>query len=214
MGSWFFADSFSSHFIAFCFATTVLLWGIHVRSIIFIFSGLLLAFISGNSVIKNFKCSNDKSKKEQLFVLSAFGVCTGSFFNVFLDKPLWQMILVVCSGIYLIGNCFRIVIESLSTQDVLDRWQVIRGSFLLYLTIGMFFAELYKLIPGSLSKVDSKFDYIYFSFVTLSTTGYGEITPINTYSKILIMVESFIGGYGLLGVCIAGAFTLPNKLLR
>ena len=36
-------------------------------------------------------------------------------------------------------------------------------------------------------------DLIYFSFVTLTTTGYGDIVPIHPYARSLTNVEAIIG---------------------
>jgi voltage-gated potassium channel Kch len=55
------------------------------------------------------------------------------------------------------------------------------------------------------NNIDSKYrvnflDYLYFSSVTITTLGYGDILPNSTKVRFLVMVESF------LGVIIVGAF--------
>jgi len=37
------------------------------------------------------------------------------------------------------------------------------------------------------------FDFIYFSFMTITTVGYGDIVPINPVAKILTILEVLIG---------------------
>jgi hypothetical protein len=79
----------------------------------------------------------------------------------------------------------------------------ILGAILLYLVIGMTFASLFTFVglifPHSFSKLS--FDdnimlpshLIYFSFVTLTTTGYGDIVPVLPFARSLCNLESIIG---------------------
>jgi hypothetical protein len=46
---------------------------------------------------------------------------------------------------------------------------------------------------GASSYVDLFFKCLYWSFVTFSTLGYGDITPASTFTKMLASVEAFIG---------------------
>ena len=72
--------------------------------------------------------------------------------------------------------------------------------FINYFEITMAFSILYRYfwikdeIVGNLSKVTSlsSIDAIYFSFVTASTIGYGDIVPINDSIKIIIIIQSII----------------------
>lgn len=69
-----------------------------------------------------------------------------------------------------------------------------------YLLIGMIGGNLFQLlelgIPGSfnnLTQGDGLFDLHYLSFVTLSTLGYGDITPASTAAKSLSIIVSLAG---------------------
>jgi len=74
-----------------------------------------------------------------------------------------------------------------------------------YLILGVFGAVLYFLLetvlPGSFAGLD---DYdenlwfwrlLYFSFVTLSTLGYGDITPANAFSESMAYLEAIVGQF-------------------
>ncbi len=37
------------------------------------------------------------------------------------------------------------------------------------------------------------YDFLYFSIVTVSTLGYGDIVPVRLESKLLIMIQTVIG---------------------
>jgi hypothetical protein len=77
------------------------------------------------------------------------------------------------------------------------------GAIALYLNIGLMFGTIYRLIwyliPASLTNipygVGSQADatIVYFSFVTLTTTGFGEIVPVHPLVRTLTNVEAIIG---------------------
>jgi Ion channel len=79
----------------------------------------------------------------------------------------------------------------------------IMGAVLLYLTIAVVFLALFtfvgSLVPHSfsgLSLQDSPAlasNLIYFSFVTLTTTGYGDVFPVHPLARSLCNLESVIG---------------------
>jgi hypothetical protein len=71
----------------------------------------------------------------------------------------------------------------------------IAGYLVIVLLFGIFFF-LFDSLTTNTNKPDRKlgfFDYMYFSLVTFSTIGYGEIIPTGLAGKIIIVVESCIG---------------------
>ena len=84
----------------------------------------------------------------------------------------------------------------------------IYGAVSIYLLIGSGFGELYGAFaiadPAAFNGVEAteSLDRIsrfmgYFSFVTLTTLGYGDITPAAHYLKVLAYVEAIIGQFYL-----------------
>lgn len=77
------------------------------------------------------------------------------------------------------------------------------GAILLYLTIGLVFVGLFTLVglldPGSFSGVRIENDpalaskLIYFSFVTLTSVGYGDIVPVHPLARSLCNLEAIVG---------------------
>jgi hypothetical protein len=76
------------------------------------------------------------------------------------------------------------------------------GGALLYLLVGQVFAGLIGLTciiaPGAVTQLEPLRDdfvgnLIYFSFVTLTTTGYGDIVPVHPYARGLINIEAILG---------------------
>jgi hypothetical protein len=77
-----------------------------------------------------------------------------------------------------------------------------------YLLVGVFWGAIYVAveegIPGSLLAAGSRFphgmdlsDGIYFSFVTLATLGYGDITPVTPIARGLAVFEAVVGQFYL-----------------
>ncbi|MCK4762464.1 MAG: two pore domain potassium channel family protein [Candidatus Aminicenantes bacterium] len=56
-----------------------------------------------------------------------------------------------------------------------------------------FFGDKGLRYSGGLSYVDSFFESLYWSFVTFTTLGYGDIGPDSTFTKILAILEAFLG---------------------
>jgi hypothetical protein len=82
--------------------------------------------------------------------------------------------------------------------------QRVLGAVAAYLLIGLMWSYAYRLtdlkIPGSLRFVGSFADgeapmsrYVYFSFTTLTTIGYGDVLPAHPLSRMLAVSEALIG---------------------
>jgi hypothetical protein len=78
------------------------------------------------------------------------------------------------------------------------------GGVLLYLTIGLTFVALFGLVALNVSEAFKGLEtqhgnfaiagnLIYFSFVTLTTIGYGDIVPLHPYARGLANLEAVIG---------------------
>jgi hypothetical protein len=81
----------------------------------------------------------------------------------------------------------------------------VAGAISVYLLLGLLWSALYGIIaavdPGSfrgmeafhLSEPGAQPDFIYFSFVTLTTLGYGDIAPVSSVAKTLAWIEAVFG---------------------
>ena len=79
------------------------------------------------------------------------------------------------------------------------------GAVLLYLNIGLIFVGLFDFVallkPDAFKGLDplrgngsnDVGNLIYFSFVTLTTTGFGDIAPVHAYARSLTLIEAIIG---------------------
>jgi ion channel len=79
----------------------------------------------------------------------------------------------------------------------------IMGAILLYLTIAVIFVSLFTFVGSAIPKAFSGLavqdspalasNLIYFSFATLTTTGYGDIFPVHPIARSLCNLESIFG---------------------
>ena len=67
----------------------------------------------------------------------------------------------------------------------------------IYLLIGIMWAGIYNIVegisPGSFSGTSETVDLIYFSFVTLTTVGFGDVVPLSVLGKRLAVFEAAMG---------------------
>jgi hypothetical protein len=78
------------------------------------------------------------------------------------------------------------------------------GAIVLYLNFGLLATTIYRLIwdlapnsftgiPASVTSPQASASILYFSFVTLTTIGYGDILPVHPFARALADFEGIIG---------------------
>lgn len=87
------------------------------------------------------------------------------------------------------------------------------GAVNLYLLLAVLWSVMYavveKLIPGSFDGLSEPLtqgwssDWLYFSFVTMTTLGYGDITPISATARTLAYLQAVFGQF-YLAILVAG----------
>ena len=97
-------------------------------------------------------------------------------------------------------------LENILLRSEKNSWKIVAKLGVVFFITTFFFAIVYWLLTtfttnGLVStKVIDWFDYFYFSVVTVSTLGYGDITPVG-FSRVLICFEVLFGlifvGYSL-----------------
>ena len=110
----------------------------------------------------------------------------------------------------LFSSLFCIVLAAVVLAQVLREGPVtfhrIEGAVAFYLLLGLAWAFAYELvqlrwpnafIPPSSAMTDANEDptarFVYFSFVTLTSVGYGDITAVHPFARSLAMLEALIG---------------------
>jgi Ion channel len=79
-------------------------------------------------------------------------------------------------------------------------FQTVLGALCLYLLAAMFFAFLYSALDALGTEPffrqggsDAVIDFLYFSFTTITTTGYGDLTAESDLGRMVAVTEALIG---------------------
>ena len=113
------------------------------------------------------------------------------------QSPTLILLLVVSAVLY--GVAPVSILRHQLTRPTIDA-QTLLAAIAAYLMIGMFFAFSYRAIAevqttpffGS-NGVGSVSDDLFFSFVTLTTTGYGNLVPVQNPGQTFAVVEAIVG---------------------
>jgi len=133
------------------------------------------------------------------------GILVATLFSIFLKQTgLGLLQLGLMLGFFLITTWVA-GRQVLAVAEV-DRNKIV-GAVCLYLLLAMIWTTLYliaeELQPGSFNGLNPDYwynnfgDVVYFSFVTLTTLGYGDITPALPLPRFLVYMEAIIGQFYL-----------------
>jgi len=92
-----------------------------------------------------------------------------------------------------------LVVRRIASQVGMVTLSTVMGAVLAYALLAFVFANVYNAmdlaIPGGFftqSPVDQG-DYTYFSFMTITTVGFGDLSPGTDLAKRIVVIEAFIG---------------------
>jgi hypothetical protein len=94
------------------------------------------------------------------------------------------------------------------------------GYIMLAFLWAFFYSLLESFVPGSFVMGGARIDdtsgflhLLYFSFTTLTTTGFGDITPVSDQARSVVIIEEFIGVFfvGVLIARLAGLYPPVKK---
>jgi hypothetical protein len=152
--------------------------------------------------------SDRKSLSRKVIVVSASAVVVAMALGKFLPEAMvgparmriglvlltFTLILYACCGALMLSAMFK-------AQEVTR--QIIISAVNLYIVLGMFYAHIYTILdwfhPESFAlqvpERESASHFVYFSFVTLATLGYGDITPKTEFAQRLAITEAITGQF-------------------
>ena len=107
----------------------------------------------------------------------------------------------------LLALCGPVVIVRRLVQQPVINFTTVAGALCVYLLAGLFFALVY----GSMTVINhgdffaqehggSAVDFVYFSFVTLTTTGYGDLTASTNAGRMTAILEALFGQLYLVSI--------------
>ncbi len=100
-----------------------------------------------------------------------------------------QIVLIVVIVVHLIKWLFSV--------DKVDA-DTVKGGICVYMLLGLMWMALYRFVyeinPNSFSvQFGQAWEFLYFSFTTLTTVGYGDITPVSSFAMMLTNLEGMAG---------------------
>ena len=142
---------------------------------------------------------------QSLFVLMVAIASVGFLLDILLTLgglPTSTFFLVTTQGIYsfFFGSAVFLILRSI-LQASRVTGDTVKGGVCVYLLLGYFWGLLYNIVytvdsnafSSALVTETSRLGVLYFSFVTLTTLGFGDITPASEVASILTVLEALIG---------------------
>ena len=132
-----------------------------------------------------------------LLALPMLASIWSSYFVV--DLPL-GVVGGLCGAAFFTFAIIQILVFTYNQKEVTR--DIIAGAAIVYLLMALawssIFAVLESLHPGSFSfpeieGISTSRPFLYYSFVTLTTLGYGDITPVTSLARSLCMLEAVVG---------------------
>ncbi len=142
------------------------------------------------------------SQRKRVFIFSLFLLFPAMFIhwkNFFKESALEGMMGDLLAGVFF--AYVAVIILAYLIQEAEVTMDVIMAAVCVYLLMAFFWSSTFSVLeyflPGSFhlaERTGSTFqDFTYFSFVTLTTLGYGDIVPLTPQSKTLSSVEAVMG---------------------
>ena len=135
-----------------------------------------------------------------------FAILAFALFSAWLDHSNFDQIYLLLLLSFFISTALRTAKQVIFTGDI-DGNKIL-GAICLYLLMGLIWAVLYTLIqlniPDSFTNIHNENlwftlfpDFVYFSFVTITTLGFGDISPLLPTSRFLVYLEAIVGQFYL-----------------
>ena len=122
-------------------------------------------------------------------------------FGILIEQSEWlQTLRFVAMMSFLFWVCALLLRDIIVRSESVST-ELILGATNVYLMIGVAFAFMFGLIehlqPGSFSGLGEPMlvvlPFLYFSFITLTTLGYGDITPLTSFGMTAAYTEAMFG---------------------
>ena len=138
----------------------------------------------------------------RLFLIFLVGSVAASLFEHFLEST-WVFSLRSVLNLLAAGFLGALLLARVMRDGRINLNRIM-GAIGSYLLIGIIFSQAYRLlavfvdnafaiggVPASFAAIGPKLTY--FSFITLTSTGYGDITPLHPYARSLATMEALAG---------------------
>ena len=111
-----------------------------------------------------------------------------------------QAVSTAISGL-LVMAAFMAILDRLRTAHTTISFQTVLGALSMYLLLGLLFASVYAELAtvsgdpffAQGASAGTSVNYVYFSYVTISTVGYGDLSAAENLGKMLAVGEALVG---------------------
>ena len=134
-----------------------------------------------------------------------------SILSIVRDSDMLHVITLLAMFVFLLLATFNAFRQIAAGNDISPNRIV--GAVCVYLLLGVIWSIAYTVLeflqPGSFKGLTElvssawNVDWIYFSFVTITTLGYGDITPLTQTARSLTVAEAIVGQF-YIAVLVAG----------
>ncbi|MBI5223866.1 two pore domain potassium channel family protein [Candidatus Micrarchaeota archaeon] len=163
---------------------------------------ILINIISSAIVISSVYSISSEKKAFLIGLILAGGAFVANWFMIIDGSNLVMGINAILTVLFYGFTMYQIIRYIMNANEV--NMQVIFAAISLYILVGITWGFAYTLIelvkPGSFYFSEqisrSQFvwpDLLYFSFITLTTLGYGDIVPISALARSFTIIEAIMG---------------------
>lgn len=147
--------------------------------------------------------SLSKSKKQTvLFTIIPFLFILFGWISVFRQTP-FVLFADIFFTIATFGLLIVLVLKKVFEPGPITEYRVI-GSIVVYMILAnlwsVIYMFIYEHIPGAFQITLPPFEsntlqanFLYFSYITITTTGFGEIVPLHPIARSMVQIEAIIG---------------------
>ena len=109
----------------------------------------------------------------------------------------WSLIVSSAAGAFFMGYTIYLMLHHIFRAHEVGG-ELLAGAAAVYFLLGLVWSFLYLMVDrvstGAFTGNDKTFfDFIYFSMTTLTTLGYGDISPITPVARVLAVLEAAVG---------------------
>jgi voltage-gated potassium channel len=134
------------------------------------------------------------------FALLVIQVVAYDRLPLIVTQPVGFLVSIAVLG--LLGYSGAVLLHSLLSTDRISVDEIV-GTFNIYLIMGYAWSYVYVLLelwaPGSFEPAAPEqhlsLHFIYFSFTTLTTVGFGDIAPVSPFARMLVVLEAIVGQF-------------------